>query len=231
MYEILKGRGGSDEILDLVEDPVDSEIDGTLKDDSASNNVASDESNKASGSNNCSEGGPPSSSFLIKNRPVRNRKSPDRLSLISIAVGKPFSESSNTISSREKGNGLEQSSDQSSDFTDLEQDTFYNYTEKGNHFVKFFAPWCPHSIRLEPTWKNLAETSEFEDKIKFSRVDCEENGKLCENYNIREVPTLIWIKNGKKVKKYTGERDYASITSFIRKRLGQEKLIVKALLN
>lgn len=33
------------------------------------------------------------------------------------------------------------------------------------------------------------------------------------------------------VKKYTGERDYASITSFIRKRLGQEKLIVKALLN
>ncbi|KAK9710439.1 hypothetical protein QE152_g26010 [Popillia japonica] len=57
-----------DEIVDLVEDPVDSEVDSTRTDDSASNIVESDESNQANGSN-CSEGGQPSSSFLIKNRP------------------------------------------------------------------------------------------------------------------------------------------------------------------
>ncbi|KAK9739451.1 hypothetical protein QE152_g9020 [Popillia japonica] len=68
----------SDESVDLVEDSVDSKVDGTRKDDSASNNVERDESNQASGSN-CSEGGRPSSSSLIKNRPVRIRKSPDRL--------------------------------------------------------------------------------------------------------------------------------------------------------
>ncbi|KAK9696215.1 Mitochondrial carrier protein [Popillia japonica] len=68
----------SDESVDLVEDPVDSEVNGTRKDDSASNNVQNDESNQASDSN-CSKCGRPSSSLLIKNRPVRIRKSPDRL--------------------------------------------------------------------------------------------------------------------------------------------------------
>ncbi|GJQ69964.1 hypothetical protein Trydic_g22483 [Trypoxylus dichotomus] len=98
----------------------------------------------------------------------------------------------------------------------LGAETFSDHVGQGNHFVMFYAPWCGHSVRLEPTWKELAESPEFDGKVTIARVDCESNKKICNDYKIDRYPTLLWIKNGIKVDRFSKERTYENLSSFIK---------------
>jgi len=60
--------------------------------------------------------------------------------------------------------------------------------------VDFYATWCPPCKMLSPILEELAE--EFKDKIKFVKVDVDEEYSLAERYGIRGVPTLMLFKDG-----------------------------------
>jgi len=75
---------------------------------------------------------------------------------------------------------------------DLTEDTFAKHVSSGNHFVKFFAPWCSHCQvskalyfltqhpklpilylqRLAPTWEELAKELVKEPAVTISKIDC-----------------------------------------------------------
>ncbi len=61
--------------------------------------------------------------------------------------------------------------------------------------VNFWAPWCPHSEKLGPTFQHLS--NRFIGRMKFARVNTEENKELAARFGIMSVPTLLYFYPGR----------------------------------
>ncbi|XP_020805742.1 thioredoxin domain-containing protein 5 homolog [Drosophila serrata] len=103
---------------------------------------------------------------------------------------------------------------------DLTEDTFAKHVSSGNHFVKFFAPWCSHCQRLAPTWETLAKELVQEPAVTVSKIDCTQYRVICQDFEVKGYPTLLWIEDGKKIEKYSGSRDLATLKTYVEKMVG-----------
>lgn len=54
--------------------------------------------------------------------------------------------------------------------------------------------------KLAPVWEKLAESLEFEPSVSIAKVDCTQFRTICNNFDVKGYPTLLWIEDGKKVK-------------------------------
>lgn len=103
---------------------------------------------------------------------------------------------------------------------DLTEDTFAKHVSSGNHFVKFFAPWCSHCQRLAPTWEELAKELAKEPAVTISKIDCTQFRSICQDFEVKGYPTLLWIEDGKKIEKYSGARDLSTLKTYVEKMVG-----------
>ena len=60
--------------------------------------------------------------------------------------------------------------------------------------VDFWAEWCVPCKAIAPLVEELA--GEFSGKVKFAKVDVDENGPLAGDCNVMSIPTLIFYKGG-----------------------------------
>ncbi|GIY19993.1 thioredoxin domain-containing protein 5 homolog [Caerostris darwini] len=97
----------------------------------------------------------------------------------------------------------------------LNDGTFQDTVKNGMHFVKFFAPWCGHCQKMAHAWEELAENLQYDKSVTISKIDCTENKKTCDEFEVKGYPTLLWIINGKKVEKYQGARNLDGFKQFI----------------
>ena len=83
-----------------------------------------------------------------------------------------------------------------------------------NVFVKFFAPWCGHCVRMAPAWEELS--NQVGDDVVIADLDATQHQAVSSKYGVRGFPTLKFFpKNDKSGKPYQGARDAASLKSFI----------------
>lgn len=68
--------------------------------------------------------------------------------------------------------------------------------------IDFSASWCGPCKRLAPIIDKLAE--EYEGQAIIGKVDIEEEEDLAMKYSIRNIPTVIFIKDGEVADKHTG---------------------------
>lgn len=105
---------------------------------------------------------------------------------------------------------------------ELTKHTFDKHVSTGYHFVKFYAPWCHHCQKLAPTWEELANSlhnNNNNNYIRISKVDCTQHQAVCWQFNIKGYPTLLWIEDGKKVDKYSGQRTQEDLKAYVSKML------------
>jgi thioredoxin 1 len=75
--------------------------------------------------------------------------------------------------------------------------------------VDFYANWCSPCKPLGATLERLAE--KYSKNAKFVKVDIEQNRELGIKYDIRSLPSLLFIKNGETKLYLTGNRSYEDL--------------------
>ncbi len=68
--------------------------------------------------------------------------------------------------------------------------------------VDFWAEWCGPCKFLNPTLDELA--NEFSGKVKFVKVNVDEEPQLSQQYGVMSIPTILYFKNGKIVDSTVG---------------------------
>jgi thioredoxin 1 len=70
--------------------------------------------------------------------------------------------------------------------------------------VDFWAPWCGPCRMVAPIVEELAD--EYEGKVKFVKLNTDENPQVAGKYGIRSIPTLLVFKGGQPVGQIVGFR-------------------------
>lgn len=68
--------------------------------------------------------------------------------------------------------------------------------------VDFWATWCGPCRMVAPIIAKLAE--KYDGKITVGKCDVEENEDLAQEFGIRNIPTILFFKNGEVVDKVVG---------------------------
>ncbi|MGV8141486.1 MAG: thioredoxin [Candidatus Woesearchaeota archaeon] len=70
--------------------------------------------------------------------------------------------------------------------------------------VDFYADWCGPCKMMGPVLEDLSKDTDFDGKLKFSKINTEEHPELSEQNNVQGIPCLIFFKNGKEVNRIVG---------------------------
>jgi thioredoxin 1 len=68
--------------------------------------------------------------------------------------------------------------------------------------MDFWAPWCGPCKMVGPIIDEFA--TEYEGKVIIGKCDVDENGDVAAEYGIRNIPTVLFFKNGELVDKQVG---------------------------
>lgn len=68
--------------------------------------------------------------------------------------------------------------------------------------IDFYADWCGPCKMMGPVFEQLSE--DFEGKVKFVKVNVDENQELAMKFEISGIPALVLAQNGQEQDRITG---------------------------
>lgn len=79
---------------------------------------------------------------------------------------------------------------------DIKQDNFEAEVLKSSIpvVVDYWAPWCGPCRLFSPVIEEVSK--EFEGKVKFVKLNTDENQELAQKYNIMSIPTVLLFEKG-----------------------------------
>ena len=81
--------------------------------------------------------------------------------------------------------------------------------------VDFWAPWCGPCRMVSPVMEELDK--QYKGKIKFVKVNVDDNPKTSSQFGIVSIPTLLLVKDGKTEQKFVGFRPKADFVKVLDK--------------
>lgn len=84
--------------------------------------------------------------------------------------------------------------------------------------IDFSATWCGPCRQLAPIIEELAK--EYDGRIAVGKCDIEEAVELTDEYGIRNIPTVLFIKNGQVIDKFVGSKSKAEVQQKFEALLG-----------
>ncbi len=68
--------------------------------------------------------------------------------------------------------------------------------------VDFYAEWCGPCKMMAPIFAELAE--EYGGKLKFAKINIDENQQIAVKFNVMSIPTLVLIAKGEEADRIIG---------------------------
>jgi thioredoxin 1 len=68
--------------------------------------------------------------------------------------------------------------------------------------VDFWAEWCGPCKMIGPIIEELSH--DFEDKVIIGKLDVDDNNDITSRFGIRNIPTILFFKDGVQVDKQVG---------------------------
>ena len=75
--------------------------------------------------------------------------------------------------------------------------------------VDFWATWCGPCRMVGPVISELAE--EYDGRIAVGKCDVEDNEELAAEFGIRNIPTILFFRDGQLIDKVVGAQPKAKI--------------------
>ncbi len=83
--------------------------------------------------------------------------------------------------------------------------------------IDFWAEWCGPCRMVGPIVEDLAV--EYADKAVIGKVDVDNNDEITSKFGIRNIPTILFFKNGEVVDKQVGAAQKSALVEKIDKLL------------
>jgi thioredoxin 1 len=65
-------------------------------------------------------------------------------------------------------------------------------------YLLFSASWCQPCQTLKPVMEQVSKT------IPVTKIDVDTDAQTVSDYGVRSVPTVVLVKDGREVKRFTG---------------------------
>ncbi len=100
---------------------------------------------------------------------------------------------------------------------ELTNGEFEEFAKDGLVFIDFFAEWCMPCTMMSPIIEDLSE--EFDGKIKFGKIDVDDNARIAQKFEVSSIPTFVLLKDMQIVERLSGTISQDELEEVLRKHL------------
>jgi len=85
---------------------------------------------------------------------------------------------------------------------ELTGNSFEDFIKEGVVLIDFWASWCMPCVMMAPIFEKVGE--KFVGKVKFGKVNVEDNQALAQKFGVSSIPNFILFKDGEVVEQFVG---------------------------